>query len=530
MITLYLLLAIPLALYGVYLVSKRKFRYWEQKKVPHLPPKPILGNFSEYILQQKYYGHVEQDICDKFPEEPYVGSYFGTEPALIVQDPEFIKTVMTKDYYFFSGREASAYSKNEALTQNLFFTYGDRWKVLRQNLTPLFSSAKMKNMFHLIEKCARIFENMIDQDVQKCKDIEVRTLTAKFTMDAIGNCAFGVETWTMVKTENNPFTPFTKIGDIIFDTARLRALKVVMRSIWPAIFYGCGGKSLPADVDNFFYNLMTGIFKGRNYKPTPRNDFVDLLLKFYNNKTVTTGDSMKNMKGDSEEKVTLKVDEEFLIGQCFLFFAAGYETSATTLSYTLYELAKNPKAQELAIQDVDNYLRRNDNELKYECATELPYVEACVDEALRLYPVLGVLTREVIEDYTFSTGLKLEKGLRVHLPVYHMQHNPKYFPEPEQYRPERFLGEEKNNITPYTYFPFGEGPRLCIGMRFAKMQITAGIITILKKYRVELAPGMSEKLQFEPRSIITAPIGGIRLKFIEREGWQQRVFKAPSEA
>ncbi|CAH1641301.1 unnamed protein product [Spodoptera littoralis] len=526
MITLYLLLAIPLALYGVYLVSKRKFRYWEQKKVPHLSPKPILGNFSEYILQQKYYGHVEQDICDKFPEEPYVGSYFGTEPALIVQDPEFIKTVMTKDYYFFSGREASAYSKNEALTQNLFFTYGDRWKVLRQNLTPLFSSAKMKNMFHLIEKCARIFENMIDQDVQKCKDIEVRTLTAKFTMDAIGNCAFGVETWTMVKTENNPFT---KIGDIIFDTARLRALKVVMRSIWPAIFYGCGGKSLPADVDNFFYNLMTGIFKGRNYKPTPRNDFVDLLLKFYNNKTVT-GDSMKNMKGDSEEKVTLKVDEEFLIGQCFLFFAAGYETSATTLSYTLYELAKNPKAQELAIQDVDNYLRRNDNVLKYECVTELPYVEACVDEALRLYPVLGVLTREVIEDYTFSTGLKLEKGLRVHLPVYHMQHNPKYFPDPEQYRPERFLGEEKNNITPYTYFPFGEGPRLCIGMRFAKMQITAGIITILKKYRVELAPGMSEKLQFEPRSIITAPIGGIRLKFIEREGWQQRVFKAPSEA
>ncbi|CAH0696924.1 unnamed protein product [Spodoptera exigua] len=526
MITLYLLLAISLALYGVYLVSKRKFRYWEKKKVPHLPPKPIVGNFAEYILQQKYYGRVEQEICNKFPEEPYVGSYFGTEPALILQDPEYIKTVMTKDYYFFSGREVSSYSEKEVLTQNLFFSYGDRWKVLRQNLTPLFSSAKMKNMFHLIEKCARIFENMIDQEIQKNENIEVRALTGKFTMDAIGNCAFGVETWTMVKTDNNPFT---KIGDVIFDTARLRALKFVARSIWPAIFYACGGKSFPVDVDRFFSNLMTGVFKGRDYKPTSRNDFVDLILKLYNNKTVT-GDSLTNMKGESGKKVSLDVDEDFLISQCFLFFIAGYETSATTLSYTFYELAKNTRAQELAIQDVDNYLQRNDNVLKYECTTELPYIEACVDEALRLYPALGVLTREVIEDYTFPTGLKLEKGLRVHLPVYHMQHNPKYFPEPEQYRPERFLGEEKKNITPYTYFPFGEGPRLCIGMRFAKMQITAGIITILKKYRVELAPGMGEKVQFEPRSIVTAPIGGIRLKFIEREGWQQRVFKAPPEA
>ncbi|KAF9415523.1 hypothetical protein HW555_006842 [Spodoptera exigua] len=524
MIALYLLLAIPLALYSIYLISKRKYQYWERKKVSHLPPKPILGNFSEYILQKKYFGRVEQEVCQTFPEEPYVGTYLGTEPTLIVQDPELIKAVMTKDYYYFSGREASNYSEKELITRNLFFSYGDKWKVQRQNLTPLFSSAKMKNMFHLIEKCARVFENLIDQEVQKSNDIEVRALIGKFTMDAIGNCAFGVETRTMVKTENNPFT---KIGNVIFDTNWFRAFKLVARGIWPAIFYGLGYKSQPVDVDKFFTNLMTETFKGRDYKPTTRNDFVDLMLKLHNQKTVT-GDSMSNMKGDSGKKLTLEIDDEFLISQCFLFFAAGFETSATTLSYTLFELVKNPAAQDLAFQDVENYLRRNDNVLKYECVTELPYVEACVNEALRLYPVLGVITREVIEDYTFPTGLKLEKGLRVHLPVYHMQHNPKYFPEPEQFRPERFLGDAKQEIRPYTYFPFGEGPRLCIGMRFAKMQITAGIITLLKKYRVELATGMSEKVQFEPRSVITAPIGGIRLKFIEREGWQQRVLKVAS--
>ncbi|XP_022823708.1 cytochrome P450 6B5-like [Spodoptera litura] len=524
MITLYLLLAIPLALYSIYLISIRKYRYWEKKKVPHIPPKLILGNFSEHILQKKYLGRVEQELCKMFPEEPYVGSYLGTEPTLIIQDPELIKAVMTKDYYFFSGRETSNYSEKELATRNLFLSSGDKWKVQRQNLTPLFSSAKMKNMFHLVEKCARVFETLIDQEVQKGKDIEVKALIGKFTMDSIGNCAFGVETRTMVKTENNPFT---EIGNVIFDTNWYRAFKLVARGIWPAIFYGLGFKSQPVDVDNFFTNLMTETFKGRDYKPTTRHDFVDLMLKLYNQKTVT-GDSMSNRNGDASKKVTLEIDDEFLISQCFLFFAAGFETSATTLSHTLLELAKNPEAQELAFQDVDNYMRRNDNVLKYECVTELPYVEACVNEALRLYPVLGVITREVIEDYTFSTGLKLEKGLRVHLPVYHMQHNPKYFPEPEQFRPERFLGDAKQNIIPYTYFPFGEGPRLCIGMRFAKMQITAGIITLLKKYRVELAPGMNEKVDFEPRSVITALIGGIQLKFVPREGWEQRLFKAAS--
>ncbi|XP_035443083.2 cytochrome P450 6B5-like [Spodoptera frugiperda] len=524
MITLYLLLAIPLALYILYLVSIRKYRYWEQKKVPHLPPKPILGNFSGYILQKKQLGRLEQELCEMFPEEPYVGTYLGTEPTLIIQDPELIKVVMTKDYYYFSGREASNYWDKELVTRNLFFSYGDNWKVQRQNLTPLFSSAKMKNMFHLIEKCARDFENMLDQEAQTGKDIEVRALMGKFTMDAIGNCVFGIETRTMVKTENNPFT---KIGNVIFDINSFKAFKGVARSIWPAIFYGLGCKTQPVDIDNFFTNLMTETFKGRDYKPTTRHDFVDLMLKLYNQRTVT-GVSISSMKGDEAKKVTLEIDAEFLISQCFLFFAAGFETSATTLAYTLFELAKNPEAQELAFQDVDSYMQRNGNVLKYECVTELPYVEACVNEALRLYPVLGVITREVIEDYTFSTGLKLEKGLRIHLPVFHMQHNPKYFPDPEQFLPERFLGDAKQNITPYTYFPFGEGPRLCIGMRFAKMQITAGLITLLKKYRVELAPGMSEKVEFEPRSIITAPIGAIRLKFIPRDGWQLRVFKVAS--
>ncbi|CAB3256853.1 unnamed protein product [Arctia plantaginis] len=74
--------------------------------------------------------------------------------------------------------------------------------------------------------------------------------------------------------------------------------------------------------------------------------------------------------------------------------------------------------------------------------------------------------------------------------------------------------------------PFGEGPRICIGMRFAKMQMTAGLITLLKKYRLELAEGMETEVALQPTSITTQPIGGIYLKLIQRDGWEQRILQA----
>ncbi|XP_075984134.1 cytochrome P450 6B2-like [Anticarsia gemmatalis] len=518
--------AIILVVLAGHLTLRHRLQYWQRKNVPHDKPVPVLGNFSQYILLKKYMGQLLQDLCQKFPNAPYFGVYYGTEPTLVVKDPELVKTVMTKDFYFFSGRETSKYIHRESLIQNLFFFYGDEWKVLRQNLTPLFSSAKMKNMFHLIEKCSLVFENMLDQEAKISKDIEARHFMARYTMDCVGSCAFGVDTNTMEQTSDNPFTA---VGNSITETPTFRSFKNIARAIWPAIFYGLGFRSFPKNVETFFYQLLTNIFEGRQYKPTSRHDFVDLMLKLKNDKGMT-GDSITNMKSGSGKKVSLEINDDLLVAQCFLFFAAGYETSATTLSFTMYELAKHPEIQERVLQEVDEYLRRNDNVLKYECITEMPYLDACIDEALRLYPVLGVLTREVVEDYTLPDGLRLEKGLRVHLPVYYMQRNPDFFPEPEEYKPERFYGDNKRDIKPYTYMPFGEGPRICIGMRFAKMQMIAGLITLLKKYRLELADGMKRTLELEPKALVTRSVSGIHLKFVEREGWEQRLLRPQKAA
>ncbi|CAD0204568.1 unnamed protein product [Chrysodeixis includens] len=519
MIATLLTITLFLLAYSAYLFTRRRFSYWEKKNVPHLPPKTIFGNYAKYILLQETLGENTRKICAAFPDEPLVGAYFGTEPSLIVQDPELIRLVTTKDFYYFSGREVSNHSEDEPIIRNLFSAYGDKWKALRQNLSPIFSSSKMKNMFPLIRKCCFLFEDMLNRDLEKSSVLDVRTTMARFTMDCIGSCSFGFETQTMEKTENNIFKT---MGDLIVAPSAIVALKNIFRTIWPSIFYGMGFKLFPTVIENFFKKLLTDVFESRNYQPTNRSDFIDYMLKLKKNNLVGSG--LKGLKSDEIPKVTVEIDDEFLIAQCALFFGAGYETSSTTLTWTLFELAKHPEKQEKAFEEVDAYLRRHGNKLGYECTAEMAYLDACVDESMRLYSAAGVLHRESSEEYVFPSGLKIDKALRVHLPLYQLHYNPDYFPEPKKYRPERFYGEERRNIKPYTYMPFGEGPRICIGMRFARMQMTAGLITVLKKYRVELAPDMKREVGFDPKSQITQPTPSIRLKFVEREGWESRVF------
>ncbi|KAL4711846.1 hypothetical protein ACJJTC_006015 [Scirpophaga incertulas] len=513
MIFLVLISTLAVLLVASYGILRRNYGYWKKRNVVHPEPTTGLGNYGEHILLRKHISQVIQDILNKYPKEPYVGAFVGTEPVLLVQDPELVKLITTKDFYYFHGRELSNFVNKENSTQNLFGDAGDRWKVTRQNLTPIFSSAKMKNMFHLIANCAAEFEKIMDTEFALSNKIEVRNLMARYTLACICSCGFGVD---VNMSESYKDNPFLNIGDVIFDSSSKKAFKNNLRSIWPTLFYALRMVIVPDSVEHFFRALLTKVFEGRNYKPTTRNDFVDMLLNLKEKQQVV-GDSIHNIKTKDEKKCHLPVTDNFMIAQCVVFFAAGFETSATTLSYTLFEIAKNREVQKKAQKEVDEFVAKHQNKLSYDCVTDLPFTESCIDEALRLHPVLGWITREVMEDYVLPSGLKLDKGLRVHIPVYHLHHNPDLFTDPETFRPERFSPEERDNIVPHSYIPFGDGGRLCIGMRFAKMQMLAGLVTLLKKYNVELAEGMPTKLNYEPRSGVTQPIGGINLKFTLRD-------------
>lgn len=136
-----------------------------------------------------------------------------------------------------------------------------------------------------------------------------------------------------------------------------------------------------------------------------------------------------------------------------------------------------------------------------------------------MYPALLVLNRECTKDWTIpDTDIVIRKGVQVVIPAYALQRDEKYYPNPDQFIPERFNAENSagKSFIERPYMPFGEGPRICIGLRLGKLQSKVGLLLMLKNYNVELAGSTLKPLKVNPSTIVISPIGGLPLKITKR--------------
>lgn len=167
------------------------------------------------------------------------------------------------------------------------------------------------------------------------------------------------------------------------------------------------------------------------------------------------------------------------------------------MSHLLYELAKNPTAQERLKDELIN-VDTESNDFYETVMNKLPYLNAVVNEVLRKYPPVNRVERRTgVSGYKLG-GVPLEKNMMVYVSVYAMHHNPEYFPDPEAFKPERFLPENKHLILPYTFNPFGQGPRNCVGMRFALQEIKVCLAKVVQQYQFITTPKTPKKLSFVP--------------------------------
>lgn len=132
-----------------------------------------------------------------------------------------------------------------------------------------------------------------------------------------------------------------------------------------------------------------------------------------------------------------------------------------------------------------------------------------------MYPILPFLNRECNTDWKIpETNMIIEKGTFVFIPVHALQMDPKYYPEPEKFLPERFASKRSNDRP---YLPFGDGPRNCIGLRLGKMQTKVGLILMLKNNSYLLSGNTEKPINISPKSVLLATIGGMEFKVIKRE-------------
>lgn len=209
----------------------------------------------------------------------------------------------------------------------------------------------------------------------------------------------------------------------------------------------------------------------------------------------------------------LNITQYTVISQAINFLLAGFDTSSTALTFFLYHLALNDDIQEKALQEIKDARDKNDGKITYDTMQDLPYITACISEAMRLYPSIVRLERLCHEDFVHK-GMTIKEGTLVVIPTWALHRNPEYFPDPEVFNPDRFMPENKNKIHPYAYLPFGSGPRNCIGMRFAWVQMKVLACYFLPVFRFSICP--ETQLKYTPGARILVGYEGIRLRIEKR--------------
>lgn len=207
-----------------------------------------------------------------------------------------------------------------------------------------------------------------------------------------------------------------------------------------------------------------------------------------------------------------------LIAQALQIIVAGFETSSSTTTYAMYHLAFHPEIQSRLREEIMENLDKHNQEVTYDGINEMSYLEMVVSETLRMHPVLGFLDRECVQDYEIPSPdgkgtIVLPKGTVIYIPLLGFHNNPKYFPNPEKFDPERFTEENKLTYSPYTYMPFGVGPRLCIGKRFGVMQVKTALVHILSNFEVTPCKDTPKVLKYDPKSFLLHPLKEINLNF-----------------
>lgn len=257
----------------------------------------------------------------------------------------------------------------------------------------------------------------------------------------------------------------------------------------------------PKHIQDFFLKLVIDTVAYREKNKIERNDFLSMLIQLKN-----------NGKLDGDEKEIGKISFTDLAAQCFVFFLAGFETSSTALSYALYELSLNQELQDKTRVEIEKVLDKHNGEITYEAIMNMEYCGQVISESMRKYTPGNVLLRICTKDYQVpGTNYVIEKGKNLMLPMHAIHNDPEYFPEPDRFDPDRFTPEEIQNRNPFTFLPFGEGPRNCMGLRFGVLQTRLGLVSVLRNFRVTLNKKTIHPISLDPKDVTMMPLGGIWL-------------------
>jgi cytochrome P450 len=378
---------------------------------------------------------------------------------VLLNRPEYIQQLLLLQHGKLHKSALTKMAVQPLLGEGLLISEGDFWRQQRRLAQPAFHKSRVNDYEPTMVRCALAqartwrdgeTRNMAEEMMQLTLEVAVQTLfgtTLAGESERIGRSM----TFLMRHYLSRARSPWR-----IPEAWPTRANKIARRD--------------RAYLDSLVYRII----EERKKETRPRQDLLSMLMAAMNE-----DGSRMTAKQLRDETMTL--------------FLAGHETTALALGWTWYLLSENPQAEGKLHEELDGALRGNPATVAD--LERLPYLHAVVRESLRLYPPAYMMARANVTAVTVGE-YEIPAGTTILSSQWVTHRDARYFEEPEKFRPERWLDGLEERLAGGTYYPFGDGPRRCIGQEFALLEIALAIAAIAQRFRFTLMPGA--RIEVEP--------------------------------
>ncbi|CAL4930790.1 unnamed protein product [Urochloa decumbens] len=400
------------------------------------------------------------------PPAPCCLSWFGPVPRVIVTDPAVARDVLNNKFGHLEKPSFRALTR--LLAEGVAGLEGEKWVRHRRILNPAFHLEKLKGMLPAFSACC---EELVGRWVESAGsdgwcELDVWPELQNLTGDVISRTAFG-----------SSYLEGRRIFQLQAEQGE-RLVATIQKLIIPGYLY------LPTRNNRRMYEIndeVTSLLRGliekrmramKEGESGGKDDLLGLLLE-------------SNMRHTNEHgQPSLGMTTEDVVEECKLFYFAGMETTSVLLTWTMVLLSMHPEWQDRAREEVRVLFGRNKPE--YDGLSRLKTVTMILHEVLRLYPPFVTISRKTYEGVEIG-GVTYPAGVVVDLPVLLIHHDAELWgSDVHEFRPDRFA--EGVSGAPPAFFPFGWGPRTCVGQNFALLEAKMALTMILQRFEFELAP------------------------------------------
>lgn len=323
--------------------------------------------------------------------------------------------------------------------------------------------------------------------------IDSKNIFSRFTAEAISTTALGIKGNCIKHEKSKVFEIAQHIQEDLFQGKGI--MRQLLITDYPRFSKFFNIKIFRKTTLDFFKTFVSDEMNRRkSEKITAGKDVMHLLIEAKN-------DQLKNEATKTDLNAIDWEDEELLTAQVFLFFAGGFQTTASLMQMCSWELAMCQDVQKELIQEVDEMVESlNGKPVSYEDLSKMKFLDMFVNEGLRKWPPFSMTNRQCNKDYELMTddgkSIQIKKGDDIFIPLRLIHHNPKYFENPSKFDPRRFSDENRANIVPGSFIAFGLGPRFCLGSRLVMLETKLVFFTILAKYSIEVCDKTPKEVNF----------------------------------